>query len=130
MFPNNTRIFAKSDPHKVLGTLGDNQGEDDAPANDDAAKPGDLFLNGLGVGLGEEVEEAAGVVVGVRVGVAQLVGDTIEEQVAALGVHVHRKVLQGEVIGFPSLCPNDPPGKCPYGCCGRCCSCWGCGPWP
>ena len=35
--------------------------------------PGDLLLDGLGVGLGEEVEEAAGEVVGVGVGVAQLV---------------------------------------------------------
>ena len=107
-------------------------GEDDATAtaDDDVAKPGDLLLNGLGVGLGEEVEEAAGVVVGVRVGVAQLVRDTVEEEVATLGVHVNGKVLQGEIIGLMSACPNALPGKYPYGCCGRCCSCWGCGPWP
>jgi len=54
----------------------------------------DLFLNSLCVCLSEQVEETAGEVVGVGVGVPQLVGDTVEEQVAALGVHVHRQVLE------------------------------------
>ena len=43
--------------------------------------PSDLFLDGLGVGLREEGEEGAGEIVGVAVGVAQLVGDRIQEQV-------------------------------------------------
>ena len=43
--------------------------------------PGDLLLDGLCVGLSKQVEEAAGEVVGVGVGVPQLVGDAIEEQV-------------------------------------------------
>ena len=66
-----------------------------ASADDNVAIPGDLFLDGLRVGLCEQVEEAAGVVVGVRVGVAQLVRDAVEEEVATLGVHVHSQVLEG-----------------------------------
>ena len=31
---------------------------------------------------------------GVRVGIAELVGDAVEEEVAALGVHVHGQVLE------------------------------------
>ena len=47
----------------------------------DPNPPGDLFLDSLCVGLSKQVEEAAGEVVGVGVGVPQLVGDAIEEQV-------------------------------------------------
>lgn len=45
--------------------------------------PGDLLLDGLGVGLGEQVQHGAAEVVGVAVGVAQLVGYGVQEQVAA-----------------------------------------------
>lgn len=43
----------------------------------------DLLLDGLGVGLGKEVKECAAEVVGVTVGVAQLIGDCVKEQVTA-----------------------------------------------
>ena len=59
-----------------------------------SVSPRDLLLNRLRVGLCEQVEEAAGVVVGVRVGVAQLIGDAVKEEVAALRVHVDCKVLE------------------------------------
>ena len=49
---------------------------DNEPLEEDS---GDLLLDGLGVGLGEQVEEAAGEVVRVRVGVAQLVRDAVQE---------------------------------------------------
>ena len=42
----------------------------------------------------EQVEQAARVVVGVGVGVPQLVGDAVQEQAPALGVHVHGEVLE------------------------------------
>lgn len=44
--------------------------------------PGDLLLDGLGVGLGKQVQHGAAEVVGVAVGVAQLVGYRVQEQVA------------------------------------------------
>lgn len=44
---------------------------------------GDLFLDGLSVGLSKEVKKCAAEVVSVTVGVAQLIGDSIEEEVAA-----------------------------------------------
>lgn len=47
--------------------------------------PGDLLLDGLGVGLCEEVQHGAAEVVGVTVGIAQLVGDRVQEQVPACG---------------------------------------------
>lgn len=40
---------------------------------------GDLLLNGFSVCLGEQVEEAAREVVSVRVGVAQLVSNAVQE---------------------------------------------------
>lgn len=43
--------------------------------------PGDLLLDGLGVGLSEQVEQRAAEVVRVRVRVAQLVRDGVQEQV-------------------------------------------------
>ena len=43
--------------------------------------PGNLLLDGLRVGLSKQVEEAAGEVVGVGVGVPQLVGDAVQEQI-------------------------------------------------
>lgn len=45
--------------------------------------PGDLFLDGLCICLSKEVQEGAAEVVSVTVGVAQLIGDGIQEQVAA-----------------------------------------------
>ena len=53
-----------------------------------------LLLDGLSVGLCEQVEQAAGEIVGVRVGVAELIGDTIEEEVTTLSVEVDSQVLQ------------------------------------
>ena len=56
--------------------------------------PRDLLLDGLLVGLREEVEQRAREVLRVAVWVAQLVGDAIEEQVSALGVQIHGQVLE------------------------------------
>ena len=56
--------------------------------------PRDLFLNGLRVGFRKQVEKTTGEVVGVRVGISQLVGDAVEGEVPALGVHVHGEVLE------------------------------------
>ena len=44
--------------------------------------PGDLFLDGLSIGLSKEREESTGEIVGVAVGISQLVGYGIQEQVA------------------------------------------------
>ena len=59
--------------------------EDEDEEDEDEDVPSDLLLDGLGVGLGEEVEEAAGEVVRVRVRVTQLVRDAIQEQVPGVG---------------------------------------------
>ena len=45
--------------------------------------PCDLLLDGRRVGLGEQVENQVQEVVGVAVGVAQLVGDSVQEQIPA-----------------------------------------------
>lgn len=44
--------------------------------------PGDLLLDGLCVGLSKQVEHGAAEVVSVAVGVAQLIGDRVQKQVA------------------------------------------------
>ena len=69
--------------HPGEGGEDEEEDEDDGKENEDA--PGDLLLDGLGVGLGEKVEEAAGEVVRVRVRVTQLVRDAIQEQVPGVG---------------------------------------------
>ena len=56
--------------------------------------PRDLFLNGLRIGFCKQVEKTTGEVVGVRVGISQLVCDAVEEEVPPLGVHVHGQVLE------------------------------------
>ena len=48
-----------------------------------ALSPCDLLLNGLCISLRKEGEQGAAEVVGVAIGVAQLVGYGIQEQVAA-----------------------------------------------
>ena len=53
-----------------------------------------MFLNSLCVGLCKEIQKTTAVVVSVRVGISELVGNTVEEQVPALSVHVHRQVLE------------------------------------
>ena len=53
-----------------------------------------LLLDNLLTGLREEVEQHAGEVVGVVVGVAQLVGDGIEEEVAPFVVQILDEVLE------------------------------------
>lgn len=47
------------------------------------SSPGDLLLNGGRVGLGEQVQQQVEEVVGVTVGVPQLVGDRVQKQVPA-----------------------------------------------
>ena len=56
--------------------------------------PRDLFLNGLSIGFCKQVEKTTGEVVGVRVGISQLVCNAVEEEVPPLGVHVHGQVLE------------------------------------
>lgn len=46
-----------------------------------SVSPGDLLLDGLSVGLGKQIEHRAAEVVSVAVGVTQLIGDRIQEQV-------------------------------------------------
>lgn len=45
--------------------------------------PGDLLLDGLGIGLSKQIEHGAAEVVSVAVGVAKLVGNCIQEQVTS-----------------------------------------------
>jgi hypothetical protein len=45
--------------------------------------PSDLFLNLFGIGLKEKVEKSAAEVVGMRIWIAQLVGDGIEQEIFA-----------------------------------------------
>ena len=54
------------------------------------APPGDLFLDGLGVGLSKQVEHGAAEVMGVAVGVAELIGYRVEEQVTPCRKHVEQ----------------------------------------
>lgn len=42
----------------------------------------DLLLNGFGIGLGEQIEKSATEVMGVRIGVTQLIGDRVQEEVS------------------------------------------------
>lgn len=46
-----------------------------------SASPGDLLLDGLSVGLSKQIQHGAAEVVSVTVGVAQLIGNCIQEQV-------------------------------------------------
>lgn len=55
---------------------------------------GYLLLDGLGVGLGEQIEQGAAEVVRVAVGIAQLIGDRVEKQIAALRVEVDGEILK------------------------------------
>lgn len=52
------------------------------PTRGEQLSPGDLLLNGLGVGLSKQVEHGAAEVVGVAVWVAQLIGYRVQEQVS------------------------------------------------
>lgn len=56
-------------------------------------------LNGFGVRLVEEVQQRAAEVVGVDVGIAQLIGDGVQEQVTAFVVQVNCQVLQDVHVG-------------------------------
>ena len=66
------------------------------PVYDEALEQdaGDLLLNRLDVRLGEEIEQRAGEVVRVRVGITQLIRDRVEEQVSAFRVQIHGEVLE------------------------------------
>lgn len=55
---------------------------------------GDLLLDDLLRGLGEEVEQDTTEVVGVVVGIAKLVGNGIEEKVSALSIQVRSQMLE------------------------------------
>ena len=81
-----------------------------------AQLPCDLLLNGLSVGLSEQVEQATREVMCVGIGVPQLVGNTDEEEVPALSVHVHCQVLKDVHVaamcnaahtGAVALCSDD-----------------------
>ena len=90
--------------------------------------PRDLFLNGLRIGFRKQVEKTTGEVVGVGVGISQLVCDAVEGKVPALGVHVHGEVLEDvhvaavgdgadagtDALGsdeLDGLCAHVPPNK-------------------
>lgn len=62
---------------------GDEQAPRVRPVHDESLEqhPGDLLLHGLGVGLREQVQQAAREVVRVAVRVAELVRDRVQEQV-------------------------------------------------
>lgn len=47
----------------------------------DSISPGDLLLDSLSVGFSKQIEHGAAEVVGVAVGVAQLICDCVQEQV-------------------------------------------------
>lgn len=63
----------------------------DEPLEEDA---GDLLLHHLRLRFGEQVQQDATKVVCVLVGVAELVGHRIEEEVPPLGVELVRQLLQ------------------------------------
>ena len=54
----------------------------------------DLLLNGLQVGFGEEIQQSAREVMRVRVGITQLIGDGVEEQVSAFRIEIDGQVLE------------------------------------
>lgn len=56
--------------------------------------PRDLLLNGFRVGLGEEIQQRAAEVVRVAVGVPQLVGDGVQEQIASFCVEINGQILE------------------------------------
>lgn len=49
---------------------------------DGPSPPGDLLLDGLSIGLSEQVQHGAAEIMGVAVGVAQLIGDGVQKQVS------------------------------------------------
>ena len=55
------------------------------------ALPGDLLLDGLGVGLSKQVEHGAAVVMGVAVRVTELIGYRVEEQVTPCRKHANKE---------------------------------------
>ena len=66
----------------VMHTTHINTADRHNAAPGEADVPCDLLLDGFVVGLGEQVEQRAAEVVRVAVWVAQLVGDSVQEQVA------------------------------------------------
>ena len=66
-----------------------------------STNPGYLLLHHLGLSLEEERQQHEGEVVGVRVGVSQLIGHCVQEQVAPLRVYLsHQPAQQREVRGL------------------------------
>ena len=68
--------------------------------------PRDLFLNGLRIGFCKQVEKTTGEVVGVGVGISQLVCDAVEGKVPALRVHVHGEVLEDVHVAAVGYCAH------------------------
>lgn len=56
--------------------------------------PSDLLLDSLSVGLCKQVQHGATEVVGVTVGVSQLIGNCIQEKVPAFSVQVYCQILE------------------------------------
>ena len=54
----------------------------------------DLLLNGLQVGFGEEIQQSAREIMRVRVGITQLIGDGVEEQISAFRIEIDGQVLE------------------------------------
>ena len=58
-----------------------------------------MLLDGFGIGLGKEAEQDAAEVVRVAVGVAQLVGDGVDEQITSLRVQIDGQILEDVDVG-------------------------------
>lgn len=59
----------------------------------------DLLLNCLRVGLGKQMQHRTAEVVRVAVGIAQLVRNRIQEQIATLRIQVNSKILEDIHVG-------------------------------
>jgi hypothetical protein len=67
--------------------------------NVNCCPPGDLLLNGLRVGLAKQVEQQAGEVVGVRVGIPQLQG--VPQTVILMSLRIKKYHHTGLGLSFP-----------------------------
>lgn len=55
--------------------------------------PGDLLLDHFRLSFGEQIQQNAAEVVRVLVGIAQLIGHGVEEEVSSLGVQLVRQLV-------------------------------------
>mmetsp|Transcript_2978 Transcript_2978/g.5335 ORF Transcript_2978/g.5335 Transcript_2978/m.5335 type:complete len:511 (+) Transcript_2978:47-1579(+) len=96
-------------PEEIAGVLDEfDKGDEETPwvrsVDDETLEKdaGDLFLDDVLGGFGEHEEDDAAKVVGVVVGVAQLVGDGVEEEITAFRIKIAGKTLEeikGSALG-------------------------------